>query len=265
MKLFISVFLFAAFVLTIPAQTKIIPIADMRYSVLLGGVDGGKWIKPEKVIPTLKDQTEFVIAGFRGVEEGGVTVGKKGERSEVCDADYLELDFDLKSETGVAIGSAAKWKPVPRIPQEISADSREYKTIVGDFLKTRGISKSPVKITRGFRVDLDGDGRDEVVLSATFYKKGIMESQSIGDYSFVLLRKIIGGKARNILVWGEFITKKEELPPPNTYEITGIADLNGDGRMEIVSDSAYYEGAAQTVFEIRADKAVAVLEVGCGL
>lgn len=265
MRIFISFFLSLIFVFTVSAQTKIIPLAGMRYSVLLGGVENGKWVKTEKVIPTLKDQTEFVIAGFKGVEEGGVTVGKKGEQSDICGDDYLSFEFDLESETGVAVGSNAKWNPVPRIPQEISVTSKDYLKIVGDFLKTRKITKSQVKITWAFRVDLDGDGTDEVILSATFYKKGEIESQTVGDYSFVLLRKIVNKKVQNILVWGEFITKNEELPPPNTYEITGIADLNGDGKMEIVAVSAYYEGMEQTVFEMQGNKPTKVLEVACGL
>lgn len=264
-KTILAVLLSVVLISTVSAQTKIIPLADMRYSALLGGVENGKWIKPEKVIPTLKDQTEFVIAGFNGVEEGGVTMGKKNEQDDVCDTGYLSFEFDLKSRTGVAVGSNAKWNPVPRIPQEISITSKEYLKIVGEFLKTNKITKTQVKITQAFRVDLDGDGTDEVVLSATYYKKEIYENQTVGDYSFVLLRKIVNKKVQNILVWGEFITKNEDLPPPNTYEITGIADLNGDGKMEIVATSAYYEGASQTVFEIQGNKPVAVLEIGCGL
>ncbi len=253
------------FIFNISAQTKIVPVVDMRHSVLLGGVEKGKWVKPANVIPTLKAQTEFVMGGFKGVEEGGVTVGKKREDSGVCEADYLSFEFDLESENGVGVGSDSNWKIVPRIPNEISTNGKEYQTIVGAFLKANKIVKSPVKIIQAFRVDLDGDGAEEVVLSATFYKKGFYESQSVGDYSFVLLRKIINGKVQNILVSGEFITKNGDLPPPNKYEITGLADLNGDGKMEIVVDSAYYEGATQTVYEIKENKPAAVLEVGCGL
>ncbi len=265
MKTILTILFTALFVSSVSAQTKIVPLAGMRYAVLLGGAENGKWVKPEKVIPTLKDQTEFVIAGLKGVEEGGVTVGKKGEQSDICGDDYLSFEFDLESDTGVAIGSNAKWNPVPRIPQEVSVTSKDYIKIVGDFLKTQKITKSPVKITKAFRVDLEGDGTDEVILSATYYKKGEFESQTVGDYSFVLMRKIVNKKVQNILVWGEFITKNEELPPPNTYEITGVADLNGDGKMEIAAVSAYYEGMEQTVFEIQGNKPTKVLEVACGL
>jgi hypothetical protein len=194
-------------IVNISAQTKIVPIVDMRYSVLLGGVENGKWVKPEKVIPTLKDQTEFVIAGLKGVEEGGVTTGKKREiQDDVCDTNYQTFELDLESKNGVAIGSNGKWNFVPRIPQEISTTSKEYQTIVSEYLKTNKITKSPVKITQGFRVDLDGDGTDEVILSATFYKKGDFENQTIGDYSFVLLRKIVNKKVQHILIWGEILT-----------------------------------------------------------
>ncbi len=139
------------FISTVSSQTKIIPLADMRYSALLGGVENGKWVKSEKVIPTLKDQTEFVIAGFNGVEEGGVTMGKKNEQDDVCDTNYLSFEFDLQSRTGVAIGSNAKWNPVPRIPQEISVTSKDYLKIVGEFLKTNKITKTQVKITQAFQ------------------------------------------------------------------------------------------------------------------
>lgn len=265
MKILISILFTAILALNISAQTKIVPVVDMRHSVLLGGVENGKWIKPDKVIPTLNTQTEFVIAGLKGVEEGGVTVGKKRGEEDVCDSDYQTFEFDLESENGIGIGSNAKWNFIPRVPREISTTSKEYTNTVSAFLKTNKITKSPVKISQAFRVDLDGDGTEEVILSATYYKKGIYEGQNAGDYSFVLLRKIIKGKVQNILISGEFFIKKGEYSPPNKYEITGIADLNGDSKMEIVVDSAYYEGATQTVYEIKGNKPAAVLEVGCGL
>jgi hypothetical protein len=265
MKVFLAFFCLIIFIPNTFAKSGIVPIIDMRYSAMIGGVKDKKWVKASEVVPTLKAETEFIIAGFKGVEEGAVTWGKKREDSGVCDTDYISFEFDLESETGVGLGSGAKWNPVPRIPQKLDENSKIYTKIVADFLRTKRILKSPVKTTRAFRVDLDGDGTEEVILSATYYKKGMLEEQNIGDYSFILLRKVVKGKAQNILVAGEFINKIEEFSPPNEYEISGIADLNGDGKMEITANISYYEGVSHSVFEIQDGKAVEVLQTGCGL
>jgi hypothetical protein len=47
------------------------------------------------------------------------------------------------------------------------------------------------------------------------------------------------------------------------YHLSAIADLNGDGCMEIVLYSAYYEGSSSDIFEINGMKAHAVLVCGC--
>ena len=42
------------------------------------------------------------------------------------------------------------------------------------------------------------------------------------------------------------------------------ADLNGDGRMEIVVYSYYYEGSFTTAYTLKDGKVKAVLDAGCG-
>jgi len=71
------------------------------------------------------------------------------------------------------------------------------------------------------------------------------------------------------------------LPPPTTDPETGstlpqepelldrarvldIADLNGDGRMELITRSWYFEGSAVQVTTYRDREADRVLEAGCG-
>ena len=109
--------------------------------------------------------------------------------------------------------------------------------IVADFLKTRRISKTKIKVTQAFQINLDGDGTQEIIIAANYYKRGMVNEQSVGDYSFVLLIKIVNGKPQNILVDGEFFTKpfleKGEYDPPNIREISPIADLNGDATVDL--------------------------------
>ena len=258
---FLCLILFCA---SINAQSKIVPIVEMKIGGLLGGVENGKWITATRVGKTLKRETEFVLVGWKGVEEGGVSLGTKTEPEIPC-REFYPIKLELEMDSGVAIGSDAKWNPVPRSLAPIDLNNATYKKAIADVLKTKGIAKPTIKITHAYRVDLEGDGKEEVVLAATYYKGKLAPSAKTGDYSFVLLRKIIGGKAQNIILDGEFITKNIDVGAPNQYEISSIADLNGDGKMEIVIYGKYYEGHWAEIFELKGNKPMKVLESGCGV
>lgn len=244
-------------------QTGVVPIVEMRTHGLLGGVENGKWIAAKRVAPLLKNKTEYVLLGANGVA-GERLIGEKPQTLEICE-DYFEIPFGGETKNGVGIGLNAKWNLMPRAVKEISKTDATYLKIVGDFARSKGIAKPIAKISQGFRVDLDGDGSEEVLLAATNYKSGIMARTYSGDYSFLLLRKIVGGKAQNILIGGEFYPKPSEFAAPNEYSIQAIADLNGDGRMEFVMHAAYYEGAGSEVYDVSGAKPKKVLETGCGV
>jgi hypothetical protein len=87
-----------------------------------------------------------------------------------------------------------------------------------------------------------------------------------GDYSFVLLRRLVGEAVVTTVV-------AESVPDltPNTtpfvqsHRVAAMADLNGDGRMEITVANRQYEGAGVAVHELQPDGAVpVVMEVDCG-
>jgi hypothetical protein len=52
---------------------------------------------------------------------------------------------------------------------------------------------------------------------------------------------------------------------PSDNHISAIADLNGDGVMEIIARGGYYEGSGATVFEVKGNKATMVLDCFCGV
>ena len=247
-------------------QSAIVPIVELHNRGLLGGVENGKWVAPTKFSSKLKAESEFVLVGYRGVEEGGVTLGKKGEKEDVCD-DFTRYEFELKQDNGVAIGSGAKWNPVPRMPKTIDKNNATYKTAVASFLKRKGIARPNVKITEAFRIDLEGDGAEEVVIAATYYKGGLTSDAKVGDYSFILLRKAVGKVVTDHMLTGDFVLKNVEFGAPNEYHVSAIADLNGDGKMEIVYYSNYYEGDSAGAFEMRNGKPVVIkeFEIGCGV
>jgi len=248
------------------AQPTIVPIVELKNRGLLGGVHKGKWLPATQVAPTLGMETEFVLVGWRGVEEGAVTLGKKGPVEDVC-PDFTRFELELTQDHGVAIGTIAKWNFVPRIPTTIDAKNATYKAVVTNFLRKKGIAKPVVRIKEAFRVDLEGDGMEEVILSATYYKKGLSSDPAVGDYSFVIVRKAVGKVVTDHLLAGEFVLRSVDFGAPNEYHVSAIADLNGDGKMEIVLNGMYYEGDSASAFEMKNGKPVKIkeFEIECGV
>ena len=263
-KLFLFAFVLISSVLSIKAQQSgVMPIVEMRTHGLLGGVQNGKWVEAKRVAPLLKNKTEYILLGTNGVP-GDKLIGEKPQTLEICE-DYFEVSFGGETKNGIGIGSAAKWNLMPRGVKEISKTDATYLKIVGDFARSKGIAKPIAKISQGFRVDLDGEGIEEVLLAATNYRNKLVARANAGDYSFLLLRKIFGGKAQNILIAGEFYPRPNSFSAPNEFSIQAIADLNGDGRMEIVMHTAYYEGAGSGVYDVSGAKPKKVLGTGCGV
>src|SRR5688500_16131809 len=128
-KLISGLLILGVSVIPVLCQKSLVPIVEMKFRGLLGGVQNGRWVAPAVVEPKMKAETEFVLVGRNGVEEGGVTFGKKGEKEDVCD-DFQRIEFDLQMENGVAVGSDAKWNFAPRIAKKIDLNSAAYKSVV---------------------------------------------------------------------------------------------------------------------------------------
>jgi hypothetical protein len=249
------------------AQSDAVPIADTGVGGLMGGVQNHRWLSPEQMGPLLGQRSEFVLIGPDGIEEGGVTWGVKEPPSQDICQDLVGVEFELESHEGVAVGTGAKWSLVPRPVRPVDVTSPVYKKVVADLLRTKGLPHALVKILRIYRVDLDGDGSEEVLIEATNFKNGLGPSAAAGDYSTLLMRKIVGRTVRTVEIDGEYIRKKIEFGAPSELKLAAIADLNGDGRMEIVTYSAYYEGNSSTTFELVGDdlREVKELSIGCGV
>ena len=85
----------------------------------------------------------------------------------------------------------------------------------------------------------------------------------------VLLRRVVAGKVETQLVEGEFhpkayVRKEDSFDAPNAYKVIAVLDLDGDGKMEVVVASRYYEGEATTIYHCDPKKCEALLSVGCG-
>lgn len=242
------------------------PIVEADTGYLFGGSANGKWVKAKQAAKSMKGRTPFRVFGLTQ-EVGKATGGKpKPDEAEAC-ADMLEVKLSPQPKEGV-IALSAPWNALPRKPQIADPTQQVYVDAVREFLESRRMSDPKVKITRILRVDLDGDGEDEVLINATNYftEDGDvpMDTAAPGSYSIVLLHRVVAGKVQTELIAGEFYVK-DESSASSLYEILGVLDLNGDGKLEVIVHSHYYEGSETTIYDCSGGKCETALSVGCGL
>ena len=245
------------------------PIVEVQTGYLLGASVEGKWIKADEAAKALTDETTFHVYGMTAAL-GDAKAGKVKNEDEPC-PDTLSVELSPKPDKGV-IAIRASWNALPRKVQTLDTTQKVYLDAVGDFLKTKGIDRPKVQIENIVRVDLDGDGEEDVLISATNYfakDKSVPMRSPAGSYSAVLLRRVVAGKVETQLVEGEFHPKayvgtNDSFDGPNAYKVLAVLDLDGDGKMEIVVHSQYYEGEATTIYRCDPKKIDAVLSVGCG-
>jgi len=256
------------------------PIVEIPSGYLFGATSDRKWIKADEAAKALLGETIYQVYGL--TQSFGQAKGGKPKAVEDVCTDTLSVSLSPKPENGV-MAIAASWNALPRKPRVVDPTQKVYIDAVRDFLKTKGIEQPRVKIKNILRVDLDGDGEDEVLISSTnYFSKDTLDyapnvapnaevpmRSPAGSYSMVLLRRVVAGKVETQLVQGEFypkayVSSDGSFNAPNAYSVIAVLDLDGDGKMEIVIGSQYYEGGATTIYRCDPKQCAELLSVGWG-
>lgn len=263
-----------------PATTTTLPLSTTTSSLLagnwadlpvvttdfgaLGWWDGG-WFDAESegALPVVGGEDYQTIV----LDSVAATTG--GPQTTVCEPLELlgveladpELLGTLPGPYGVAI--SAPWALQPHL-FEVLDDDGTYAGFAAELLAARGLNVPDPVIKQLVRTDLEGDGVNEVLVIAEDVTPGYLLEP--GDYSLAFMRKVVEGDVQTAIL-GDTVVHDEGGVYGGAYTYGGVADLDGDGRMEIILDSAYFEGFSVSVFEYANDDLgpLLVLETGCGL
>jgi len=258
----ITFYICAAAMSAMAQQNNLHVLVEVKEGCVIGGVQDGRWVAAEKIENSIKAPLKLEL--YTILDHKTQTFVSEDAECHL----WWKPQADIQATAGVAILSP-NWNPVPRTPRAISASDPTYVALIRNILMSAGLKKPQVNITEGYKIDLDGDGQDEAVLVASNFKHGVSELTGIGhqtapgDYALVMIRKIAGGKVQNIFLVKDIRHGANEGGLPRGYHISTIADMNGDGRMEIALYSAYHEGSSSDIFELNGMKLKAVLGCGC--
>jgi len=191
-----------------------------------------------------------------------------GPPTNVCgplDLIGVELDEpDLLGEFpgpyGVAI--SAPWTLQPHLFEELEDDGT-YAAFAAELLAASGLEVAEPAIKQLFRADLEGDGVNEVLVVAEDVTPGFIMEE--GDYSIAFVRKVVDGDVQTMIL-GQTVVLDDADEFSGAFSFGGVADFNGDGKMEIIHNGAYFESFGLGIWEYVNDDlgVVEVLGVGCG-
>ncbi|HSU13914.1 hypothetical protein [Longimicrobium sp.] len=247
------------------AAQRVRPVLDVGSGRLLAVVVDGTWRDAEHNASLVRGGERYRVFA-NGAARGVATGSRANSIEEPCPDTYL-VELTPKMEEGVGdVAVVGSWNVRPRPVTRGDASLPAYQNAVREMLVRHGIRNPVVRITGILRADLDGDGTEEAVLSAT-RSQAAGESTRVraGDYSLVIVRKLVGGVARTIMLEEEYHPRTSEEEILNTFTLGGIYDLDGDGQYEILVHGQYYEGDWSTVYRIRGTTPRMLATAGCGV
>ena len=177
---------------------------------------------------------------------------------------FASLSMPYTEPVSTPIAISTDWDLTPHNITSLGLDSIAYKDIARELLSEFDIDDPDPELTVLVETDLDGDGNDEIFFGVERIADSLMFGTA-GDYSLLYMRKVIDGRFTNLLIYGDVENAEYGNGMLNSIRLSAVADLNGNGRMEVVAGLMYYEGSSTSVIEFNDDKEnfTQVLYVGC--
>ena len=214
---------------------------------LLGGVQAGRWLTPEQAAAYLKGTAEYDIYTSAG---GKFQILGYAPESTPIHPGQTFIGTDTTVDENGMVGVAHGWTVRLGQAEELSADIGVYRQVVLDWLKSEGLTDPQLGILHIYRIDLEADGVDEIFITASHLDDS-QHTTSPGDYSIVLMRKVVGNEAVTLpLIADIYRSKDAVITYPSIYSLSKFIDLNQDGTLEVVVDFQQWEGNGALIYAI---------------
>lgn len=247
-----------------PIKPKVVvPIVDADSGQLYGAASGTDWLPARDAETSIKQGLVFRVYANDGAFLKKTALSRV-QTSEICSNPTYRPRKKALLPPRAATLVGAPWDAAPRRPSALDRDSPVYREAVSGWLRDQGIDDPKPVLSQLWRIDLEGDGRDEVLIAASRHR-GSATSTASGDYSVLLMRKLAGDNVVTIPI-------KSDIYPEAciaecalaVHEVFGALDLNGDGHLEIIIKSSAYESITQAVHSVNDARVVKRLEWTCG-
>lgn len=239
--------------------------------IALGWWDGSVWVQAEEgtELPVSGGEDyQIALLGSAAVLEGSqptrtgcdviLPEGLPGVQFEDENALHLTLDDGTGGErtvSGVAI--TAPWQINPRAvsPGEAHPD---IEALAVELLAERGYDADRVELVQSVDADLDGDGTIESIFVA---EETELANEISGVYSFVFA---VSPAWDAPAVVAESVIPSDDAGFPASFRVSAVADLSGDGVMELVVDGIAWENSWVSVHELTESGFAERIGAGCG-
>ena len=230
--------------------------------LLLGGIKKGDgWISGVQAAQYMFNEMDYYFFN----PNGSIQIqGSALEFDPTCGNHFMPSSV-VMPET--MVGVASGWITQKREITNLSTDDPTYVQAVIEWFQSQGNFPTEIHITRILQVDMEGDGVNEVLLSASYFKNTSFTFYTeTGDYSVVLMRKVIGNEVVTIPLVKDYYVSTDpqfEMSYPNTYTLVEAVDLNGDGTLEVIVDVRRWEGWGAIVYRVDGQNVREVMRAIC--
>lgn len=207
----------------------------------------------------LPDGAGQVVTGLSlGAEDFycvGDEVGPNIELGVTIPESTLSLGFD-------ALAVTADWPLQPRPVTQVGADNPEYQAVGASLVSAPTAASGTV--SQVVRADLDGNGVEEVLVTYEYLTERNFGAEN--DFTSVYLRTpSADGSVIDQLVVDYVLDDPANFPTVGRFTVAAVADLNGDGVMEVAIRNQFWESAGVTIMEFSDGVLSDIGGGGCGV